>query len=75
MQAKQEIINLLDVLPVDIIEKTYLYAMDLKKQKEAQGMNAFEELMHYMEMTPSIPDDTVYDDYMEISLRERGLLP
>jgi hypothetical protein len=74
MQRKQEIINILDVLPVDMIEEMYRYATELRRRKEEQKMNAFEELIHYINNTPSIPDDTVYDEYKEISLRERGLL-
>ena len=37
MQAKQEIIKLLDILPVDIIEEMYRYATELKKQKDHTG--------------------------------------
>jgi len=74
MTAKQEIINLLDVLPLDIIEEMYRYATDLKKQKEQQGGKAFDELMYYVKNAPLVPDNTVYDEFKEISLRERGLL-
>jgi hypothetical protein len=45
-----------------------------EKAEKLDRMGAFDELIHYMKTTPSIPDDTVYDEYKEISLRERGLL-
>ena len=78
MQTKQKIINLLDVMPVDVIEEMYRYATELKKQKEQkehrQGRGEFEELMRLVKNTTPVPDDTFYDEYKEISLRERGLL-
>jgi hypothetical protein len=40
MQAKQEIINIIDVLPQNIIEEIYHYASYLKAQSEKEARNA-----------------------------------
>ncbi|MCM1329203.1 MAG: type II toxin-antitoxin system Phd/YefM family antitoxin [Ruminococcus sp.] len=45
-----------------------------EKAAERERLNAFDELMQYVKTTPSVPDDTVYDNYREERLRERGLL-
>ena len=45
-----------------------------EKAAEQERLTAFDELMHYVKTTPSIPDKTVYDADKEERLKERGLL-
>lgn len=39
-----------------------------------EKLNAFDELMHFVKTTPSVPDNTVYDTDVEERLKEKGLL-
>lgn len=39
-----------------------------------ERLNAFDELMQLVKTTPSVPDNTVYDEHAEERLKERGLL-
>ena len=45
-----------------------------ERAERLEREGAFDELMHYVKATPSIPDNTVYDAAKEDNLRERGLL-
>lgn len=39
-----------------------------------ERLNAFDELMEFVKTTPSVPDDTIYDEDTEERLKKRGLL-
>jgi hypothetical protein len=72
MQSKQEIIELLDILPIHVVER---FRREMVEEKEKNDKKkAYDRLMYILENTPSVPDDTVYDEYKEMRLRERGLL-
>ena len=45
-----------------------------EKAAEAERQQAYDALMKCVRSTPSVPDNTVYDESKEERLRERGLL-
>ncbi len=45
-----------------------------EKAVKSDSLTAFDELMKLVKISPSIPDNTVYDSAKEKRLREKGLL-
>ncbi|MCL2755303.1 MAG: hypothetical protein FWD35_06285 [Oscillospiraceae bacterium] len=45
-----------------------------ERAAKLEKLGAFDELMQCFKTMPSMPDNTVYDEHKETSLRERGLL-
>jgi hypothetical protein len=45
-----------------------------EKAAKSDRLNAFDELMHSVRRSPSVPDSTVYDAEKEERLREKKLL-